>query len=210
MKVSERLTVLERPEAPRQLRRRLLDSLDAEDGAQVWPRRFTSLLTWGAYATAVTALIVVATPSRTGPEFARPLVQHAVIGLDAEQALETADRAALRSWLQSQLGYAVEVPAISKASLLGGSVVHLSGIPTPAVTYNMGGELLTYFALPTAHFPGGTQALHGTSTQSTTRGYHIVTWKEFGEVRAVVGTVDPEDLLAVAEECQRKAARASL
>jgi anti-sigma factor RsiW len=213
VRVSERLHDLKQWTAPPLLRRRIIAALDAEDRARIptprQPRRVWPLFGWGALAAAATvAILVVATPGHS-PELARPLVEQAIVGLATDQAMVNSNPARLGDWLQLQVGYDFEIPTISDASLIGGSVANLNGVRTAAVRYELNGEQLTYFAMPTAEVLGSALTNEDVSTVSSD-GYHIATWVESGNARALVSALDEKQVTAVAEECRKKAIASSL
>jgi anti-sigma factor RsiW len=202
--VSERLHALRLPAAPPELRRRIIASLDASDQTGARPRRTWQMLAWGGLATAAAAIILTLAIPRADNGLAHPLVQHAIVGLAAEQTLVTSDAQQLGTWFYSQLEYTVQVPAISHATLIGGSVVDLRGVPTAAVAYEMNGRQLTYFASPSTEAFGSPLTGQDVKTVSA-NGFHVATWTEVGTLRAVVAAMDEEEVAAVAEECKRRA-----
>jgi anti-sigma factor RsiW len=188
-------------------------ALDAEDRAAaaiaaVRNQRW-HILGWGSMvAAAAVILLVVSIPTRsTDPiqNAVAPLVDQASIGLRSTGALESSDPAQLGSWLESQMGYHIDVPAISNAVLIGGRVVDLNHLPAAAVIYTMHGKQLTYFAMPTANLLGTTISNDRVRAVSS-GGFNVATWTEAGAARAVVAAMDEKEVVAVARECRQKAA----
>lgn len=178
-------------------------SLDAADRTNARPRRSWRTLAWTGFAVAAAAATVVLAVLGADRGLTRPLVQHATVGLAAEKTLVTSDPLQLGTWFYTQLGYSVQIPAISHADLIGGSVVDLRGIPTAAVAYQLHGNQLTYFALETTEESGGLTS-EDVNTVSA-HGFHVATWTELGSLRAVVAAMDEKEVAAVAEECKRSA-----
>ncbi len=144
----------------------------------------------------------------TGPDespLAPQLVQLVQTPPAPENVKLTSNVGDLERWLQSQLGYAVHVPPIANAVPTAGRV--LAGIgraPAAAVSYDLAGGTLTYVALPRED----EDAIRIPDTVETTTspgGYHVATWLEFGERRAIVTTLPRDQVRAIAEECRRMA-----
>jgi len=134
-----------------------------------------------------------------------PLVDQASVGHSSTGILASSDPVQLGSWLESQLGYHVDVPAISNAVLMGGRVTALNQAPAAAVMYTMHGKQLTYFAAPTANLLGTTISNTNVRTVSSGR-FNVATWSEARGARAVVAAMDEKEVTAVARECRQKAA----
>ena len=212
MRLSYRLHSLCTPAAPSGLRWRIVVALDAEDRAAVAaarnPRRRP--LTWGFMVAAAAAILLLVTIPMRSTDFATrnavaPLVDQASIGPWSTESLASSDPVQLGAWLESQIGYHVDVPAISNAVLMGGRVTDLNHAPAAAVIYTMHGKQLTYFAVPTANLLGTTISNARVRTVSS-GGFNVATWSEAGAARAVVAAMDEKEVTAVARECRRKAA----
>ena len=214
MRLSYRLRSLCTITAPPGLRWRILAALDTEDRAAAAIAAVRNqrrrILGWGSMvAAAAVILLFVSIPRRSTDvpthNAVAPLVDQASIGLRSTGALESSDPAQLGSWLESQMGYHIDVPAISNAVLIGGRVVDLNHVPAAAVIYTMHGKQLTYFAMPTADLLGTTISNDRVRTVSS-GGFNVATWTEAGAARAVVAAMDEKEVVAVARECRQKAA----
>ena len=198
--------------APPGLHWRILATLDAEDRATAItaaPDYHRRILGWGSLvAAAAIVLLLMSILKPTGlptQNAVAPLVNQASMGLSSTGALASSDPDQLGTWLESQMGYHVDVPAISNAVLLGGKVADLNHVPAAAVMYTMHGKQLTYFAVSTANLLGTTVSNDRVRTVSS-GGYNVATWSEAGAARAVVAAMDETEVVAVARECRRKAA----
>ncbi len=214
MRLSYRLRNLCTITAPPGLRWRILAALDTEDRAAAAIAAVRNqrrrILGWGSMvAAAAVILLFVSIPRRSTDvpthNAVAPLVDQASIGLRSTGTLESSDPAQLGSWLESQMGYHIDVPAISNAVLIGGRVVNLNHVPAAAVIYTMHGKQLTYFAMPTADLLGTTISNDRVRTVSS-GGFNVATWTEAGAARAVVAAMDEKKVVAVARECRQKAA----
>jgi anti-sigma factor RsiW len=134
-----------------------------------------------------------------------PLLDQATIGLSSTGALASSDPDQLGTWLESQIGYHIDVPVISNAVLMGGRVADLNHTPTAAVMYTMHGRQLTYFAMPNAIVLGTIISDGGVRSVSSGE-FNVATWTESGAARAVVAAMDEKEVVAIANECRRKAA----
>jgi anti-sigma factor RsiW len=91
----------------------------------------------------------VRTLDRTGLDaaFAAELEQHHLRSFSRTPAceFESADPGAVESWVERNLGYRVEVPAIRGARLLGARRCVLEGQPTAHLLYRSGDRALTVY-----------------------------------------------------------------
>jgi anti-sigma factor RsiW len=161
------------------------------------------------FAAVAAILLVVTIPTRSTDfptqSAVAPLVTQATMGLSSPDALASSDPEQLSSWLESQMGYPIEVPAIANAILMGARVAELNHTLAAAVMYTIHGRQLTYFAMPRAVLLGN--MISGGGVRSVSAGeFNVATWTESGAARAVVAAMDENDVVAVAKECRRKAA----
>ncbi len=201
-------------QASQELRQRLRAALEVEAVPTAPPpeakRRFAWKLVAGIgslVAAAAVLVLAVTLPGSMG-HVAQPLVQQALVGLSTEGTMSSSDTEELEDWLESKVGYRVEIPVISDAVLVGGRVADLGGIRTAVVTYVLRGRPLTYFAMPSAEVLGSRITHEDVETVSS-NGYHVATWMERGAARAVVAPLPRNELAAVAEECKRMASATS-
>ncbi|UCD23610.1 MAG: hypothetical protein JSW51_11285 [Gemmatimonadota bacterium] len=210
MRLSYRLSSLSAMAAPARLRWRILAALDAEDRAAplaLRGRRHPAL--WAtALAAATLVLLLARVPDSADSDATNAiasLADQAVLDLGGTGSLESSDPAELGSWLATQMGYHVDIPSIEHAVLLGGRVTKLNEAPSVAVLYRMGGERLTYFALPADNGLGSNIPTNGVRSASTA-GLNMAMWYEAGGARVIVSAMDEKDVVAVARECKRTAA----
>ncbi len=198
--------------APNTLRQQLLARLAEDDRktVQVWSinRKPRNLLAVGALVAAAAAVVLTITWPQDTPVFAQPLVEQAMVALSNENSITSTDPKHLGEWLESQVGYHVHIPAIPRASLLGGRIATVGSTRTAAVIYTIDGNRLTYFAMG----PGQSMdaEIEGQEIETVASGEHqIAFWTESGAGRAVVAVIPPADIAAVAEECRRQASAES-
>lgn len=205
MRLSHRLSLLGEQPAPDELRRRILDALDREDRAADGPITAGRIAGIGglAVAAALAGLIFTGPRRHTDPDSA---ITSAVApaGLPTLGQIESGDASHIRRWLESQVGYSVEVPDITDARLTGARIVSTDGSAAAAVTYTLHGQPLTYLALPGARVLGRLVSHESVETMSVD-GYNVATWTEKGAARAVMAPISRREVAAVARECKRKA-----
>lgn len=188
--------------APPHLENRLREAL-AREAARQSRRRHVRFLTAAGATAAITAVLVLVS-GLGGSTPARHLAREAQRGLAKAAAMESSDSAALAQWLESVVGYGVEIPAITGARLVGASVADLGGVRGAAVVYRYRTTELTYFALPGVDVVGRSVP-EGGVTGGEAYGYEVALWIERGTARAVAASMPREFVLDVAEECRRKA-----
>lgn len=112
---------------------------------------------------------------------------------------ESEDPAAVERWLEEAFGYAVEVPVVEGATLLGARRCRLHGVLTAAVLYRIGDEALTIF-LPQAETKAAAQALDfaggGVRCAGGALGETICAAPGPSGVTVAVAALDPEALMA--------------
>jgi anti-sigma factor RsiW len=102
-------------------------------------------------AAAAAAALLVGSPGRgVGAAMADELVSHHVRGFARERPcdFESSDPGAVAGWLEGKLGYAVTVPAVSGARLLGARLCQIGDTRTAALMYESGDKPLTVFVPP--------------------------------------------------------------
>ena len=184
-------------------------ALDADDRAAAkvpLGRRRIALWVSAVAATAVLLLLLgsAASRGRDATSSIAALVAHASLDLGSAGSFASSDPVELGSWLESRLGYRVEVPIIARAVLVGGRVTELNRVPTAAIRYTMQGRHLTYFAVPSTATLG-TEFETDRVTAVSVGQLNVATWTEAGEARAVVSPMDESEVIAVAKECRRNA-----
>ena len=204
MKLSHRLRQLAATRhAPPELKERILAALDAEDRANSKVVPIASRIRWrlvGGGVLAAAAAAIILTISR--PDVAASLVQEHLRALTPDGAYEGSDLVAAANWLESQIGYPVDIPDIAEARLTGARVATIGSVRAAAVVYQLHGQRLTYLAMPEDTPPIESDDV----TTMASSGYHVAVWTESGGPRAVVAAMSEDEIAAVAEECKRKAA----
>ncbi len=216
VKISERLRNLGRLPAPIEVRRRVLVALDAEHSAgtrsdsSVRSRLLLSVrpMRWLLPVAGVAAMLIVVLQPITLPRPTLPasdtLLATALAGLPTTASLSSSNGDEVREWLQLRVGYAVEVPDIAGASIVGGRIAVIEGATAAAVAYTMHGKPLTYVAVPSESVLSARIAQDDVRTESA-NGYNVVVWRELGLVRAVVSPMSSDEVSSVANQCRRKA-----
>ncbi|XYH97466.1 zf-HC2 domain-containing protein [Sorangium sp. So ce1128] len=134
-------------EVPRRLRER---AEAAARNARA-PRRRAWVITAALAAGAAAAALFVGSPGAgVGAAMADELVSHHVRGFARERPcdFESSDPGAVAGWLEGKLGYAVTVPAVSGARLLGARLCQIGNTRTAALMYESGDKPLTVFVPP--------------------------------------------------------------
>ncbi|WP_437316601.1 zf-HC2 domain-containing protein [Sorangium sp. So ce385] len=131
--------------------KRLRDRAEAAARSARAPRRRPFAITAALAAAAAAAALLVGSPSRgVGAAMADELVSHHVRGFARERPcdFESSDPDAVAGWLEGKLGYAVTVPAVSGARLLGARLCQIGETRTAALMYESGDKPLTVFVPP--------------------------------------------------------------
>ena len=117
--------------------------------------------------------------------------------------MQTDEPESLRSWLESQVDYAVDVPDIPDAVLQGGRLAYVGGIRSAAVEYDVHGQDLVYLMVPQGNVMDMLASQGDTLVTWSSRGYQIVMWKQGGGTRALVGQLLQKELYKIADHCRR-------
>ncbi|KYF73116.1 anti-sigma factor family protein [Sorangium cellulosum] len=137
-------------EVPKRLRDRA--EAAAQDARHARARRRGRwAITAALAAAAAAAALLIGSPSRgVGAAMADELVSHHVRGFARERPcdFESSDPGAVAGWLEGKLGYAVTVPAVSGARLLGARLCQIGDTRTAALMYASGDRPLTVFVPP--------------------------------------------------------------
>ncbi|AUX23253.1 hypothetical protein SOCEGT47_037760 [Sorangium cellulosum] len=115
------------------------------------PRAWPWAITAGLAAAAGVAALLVGGPGRgVSAAMADELVTHHVRGFARERPcdIESPDPGVVAGWLEGRLGYAVTVPALPGARLLGARLCQIEGTRTAALMYTSGESPLTVFVPP--------------------------------------------------------------
>ena len=192
---------------PAGLRERVRSAITDEAVISIAHRRAWWLTGAGtALLAAAAALVLVLTRPSMPPHVAQPLVAEARAGLDDGGAVFTSsDVEQVEAWLENHVGYPVVVPEITDALLKGGRIAEIGGTKGAAVVYLMHGRPISYFALASNQVMG--RPVRGDRViPVSSDGYEVALWSERGFARAIVAPMPRSDVVAIAEECRRKAA----
>lgn len=200
--LAARLRRLRATVVPDTTRARLERALAAERGRR---RKRQWLVAGGgaAVVAAAAALVLLISPPPMPEAATRPLVVEASAGL-LDDAMVSGELSHVEQWLGQQVGYAVELPEIDEAVVVGGRVAVVGGTPIPVAFYLLRGTPISYFALPTGDVMGA--PVPGTDVVTVSSdGYEVAVWSERGFARALVAPLPRREMVAIAKECKRKA-----
>jgi anti-sigma factor RsiW len=196
-------------QAPPWLAARIRASLEDETVRLHRQRRRRFFASSGSVALAAAALFMFLGTPNTSRQVASPLARAAQAGLGSPVSIASSDTAILRAWLQHEVGYEVEIPAIGDADLVGASVTEMDGVRGAAVVYEYHGKPLTYFDLPSSGLADRWPQSDGVQTASAD-GYEVALWAQGDGARAVAAPMPRRAVVGVANECRRKAAGSDL
>ncbi len=201
-RLAQHLARMREVRAPEAVRQRILAAVRAEDrgptGRRSW-RRWTAV---GLAAAAVLVATVLA-PNR-GSRAAAALATMAKLEIEATERLGSADAYDMQMWLEESVGYAVDIPDIGNAVLVGARVSEVDGVRVATVVYLSRGMPVTYFALPTDEIAGF--ALRTRLRSMQTNGYTVAMWADRGQARVVAAPLPLAEVRQIAEECRAKMA----
>jgi anti-sigma factor RsiW len=205
--LGDRLARCARTPAPKGLHDRVAARLTTEPVVTLAPspprRRLRWLAGGGALLAAAAVLVLFVTAPDVPGHIAQPLVQEAQRGATA-LTLATEDYSQLQAWFEDRVGYAVHIPEIADANLVGGRLTELAGIQTVAVLYLYHDAPITYFAWPTATVMGS-EVPGDRIVSASADGHELAVWTERGYARAVVAAMPKGDVMGFAIECRAKA-----
>ena len=169
---------------------------------------------WGvAVVVCVLALGVVSwwahnRPSEpTGQRSLRAVAEDHIRSLHEEQIL-TADPATVAHWMAQRVAFAVHVPAMPGAGLVGGRLCLLHGQRGMVLWYRVDGHLLSYYVMPGTRHTVSDPA-EGVFRHGAEAGYRVVAWWADGLFHALVGNLPDTRLRALARVCAPRMADAT-
>ncbi len=192
--------------APRYLRERIYAGIAAESFGE-HRRQFRWDLVGagagGALAAAAAFAIWLAVPANRPPLQVESWVDIALNQVTGGAMMQTDEPASLRSWFESQVDYAVDVPDIPDAVLRGGRLAYVGGIRGAAMEYDVHGQDLVYLMVPHGSVMDMLASPGDTLLAWSSRGYQIVMWKQGGGTRALLGPLPQKELYQIADHCRR-------
>ncbi len=200
-----------REQAPAEVRRRLFAAVArARAGLQVPSARLVPL----SWLVAAVALLVILGGTLAVDHVLRHGTVDPIAALadDHVRALgdaqiSSADPAVVSRWLTQQVHFAMLVPTLPNARLLGARLRMMDGRRGAAVQYDVNGIAVTYFVVP----QGGDGSQPPTADgqlrllRFARSGYHVVAWREPGLLHAMVGNLSEPQLALLAEACIKQA-----
>ncbi len=200
-----------REQAPAEVRRRLFTAVArARAGMQPTPRRLVPI----SWLIAAVALLVILGGTLAVDHVLRHGTVDPMSALADDHAralgaadIASTDPAAVARWLAGQMHFAMLVPALPNARLLGARLRVMDGRRGAAVQYEVNGVAVTYFVVPNGtdsyQPPNGPGQLQFERLFRT--GYHVVAWREPGLLHAMVGNLSESQLATLAEACIKQA-----
>ena len=150
-------------------------------------------------------VMLLATPRFSREQaLAAPLANAARSQLTETTMLETGEIQVAEAWLAREIGYAVVVPDIHDAVLVGARVTDVGDQESAVVVYLSRGMPVTYFALPSGEVMGQRVSNRGIVTGASD-GYTVAVWTERGQTRALAAPMSQPELIEMANECRSKA-----
>ncbi|MGQ0642570.1 MAG: hypothetical protein ACT4P6_17640 [Gemmatimonadaceae bacterium] len=198
-----------REPAPADVRRRLFATVArARAGMQPVPRRVVPL----AWLIAAVGLLV----ALGGTLAVDHVLRHGTIDPMAALAEDHAstlgdvhiasdDPSAVSRWLAGQVHFAMFVPTLPNARLLGARVRVMDGRRAAAVQYDVNGVAVTYFVVPQEDVGAALGNAPLSFERLTRAGYHVVAWREPELLHAMVGNLSTAHLSTLAEACIKQA-----
>ena len=192
--------------APRYLRERIYAGIAAESFTERGRQFRWDLVgagAGGALAAAAAFAIWLAVPANRPPLQVESWVDIALNQVTGGAMMQTDEPASLRSWFESQVDYAVDVPDIPDAVLRGGRLAYVGGIRGAAMEYDVHGQDLVYLMVPHGSVMDMLASPGDTLLAWSSRGYQIVMWKQGGGTRALLGPLPQKELYEIADHCRR-------
>jgi anti-sigma factor RsiW len=198
-----------REPAPAEVRRRLFTAVArARAGVQPLPRRLVPL----SWLIAAVGLLAILGGTLTVDHVLRHGTVDPMAALADDHAhalgdvhIASDDAAAVSRWLAGQVHFAMIVPALPNARLLGARVRMTDGRRGAAVQYDVNGVAVTYFVVPSGDASPLSGAAQHPFERLTRAGYHVIAWREPGLLHAMVGNLPTSHLTTLAQACIKQA-----
>jgi anti-sigma factor RsiW len=157
-------------------------------------------------AAAVVAVVAVLDIGRS-PEvpstFVSAITQEHAAAVSGDRH-ESTDAEELQQWLAARLPFAVFVPVLEDARLIGARISLTPRGRGAVVEYGVGSEAVSYFILPPQ---AGGMPEPGRFSYAHSAGYRAVMWSEMGLMHAMVGALPQPTLERLARDCIKQAGR---
>lgn len=201
--------------APTGVRERIFAALAEERETRVgtsgvsYARALRSGWTWVAGAAAVILAFALAGTGprpimqRTSAQESEAYIEDYMRRAVAQERIETSDPSAVTRFLTRELGMAVQPLQIEGFKLAGAETCLLGGRRGAMVIYERNGETLSHYVLPATEETSRTPTLVE-DAESEHAEPALVTWVDGSAEQALVASVQPEELLAIAWRAARR------
>ncbi|MCI0418496.1 MAG: hypothetical protein L0387_17440 [Acidobacteria bacterium] len=194
---------------PERLQTEILKEIDRRPSSKphspLWPVRKRRLLIAALVVSVVGAWVFHWWPSR---QLFRTVFEDHARYLQAQSQVNSSNPEELESWFRDKTDFAVRVPALDSAQLLGGRLCFLKGRKAALVFYRKGGRTVSLFqlngrgvslaALKQAEFDGSS------FWRMSFQGYSLAAFEQRGVVYVVVSDLREGELLNLASAIQVK------
>jgi anti-sigma factor RsiW len=191
--------------APAEVRERLFASIATArtDTTRKKVVRAAQLSIAAAAVVAAIAVFDIGRSREVPSEFVSAITQEHATAVSGDRH-ESSDAEELQRWLAARLPFAVFVPVLEEAQLIGARISLTPRGRGAVVEYAVGSEAVSYFILPSQ---SGGMPEPGRFRHAHAAGYRAVMWSEMGLMHAMVGALPQPTLERLARDCIKQATR---
>jgi len=171
----------------------------------VWLRRHAAaVVAVPMIAAGIAGLWIMKSGLATAPHAARIMaVAEDHVRALHEESIASTDATVIARWLRERVAFAVHVPELKGAALIGARLCYVNGERGAVLQYVAEGRLVSYYAMPGAE--DGTVPASRFESEARA-GYTVVAWRRAGLTYALVGDLPRERLTALARRCAEQLA----
>ncbi|MFN2432731.1 MAG: hypothetical protein ABR599_07940, partial [Gemmatimonadota bacterium] len=122
----------------------------------------------------------------------------------SEAQLASADWVEVARWISRHVHFAMHVPVLPGARLLGARLCVVDGRRGAVVEYAVDGVVVSYFVIPDGA-PPAEEVVPVGFHRTTLAGYEVVSWREPGLLHAMIGDLPEPHLARLAKICVEQA-----
>jgi anti-sigma factor RsiW len=201
-KLIERLAALRAPQAPPDLRLRVLDAIRGGVVRKRLTARSLVGATAGALALAAAITLWISGSAATPEtESATHIARVALSGV--RETMNSEDEAPLRQWFAERFDHPFDIPDITGAHLVRGHIARADGVDGAVIEFEYHGAPLTFVMTSDRGSISGLEQ-NRPSISETVDGREVVLWHEDGTTRAVIAKMPRQELERIADMCRRK------